>query len=104
MIAYPLQMLFPGLTEGYTFVFFKNWTDGIVLVYLALFVICCLMNKKVAPKENSWIPPLLFTVGQFVFMIGVTTIDEGSALIMLIIFILALFKTWYDWKHQNEDF
>jgi hypothetical protein len=79
----------------------NGFTDGFIVLYVAIFLICVVFNRKVLPNGAAFLSSG-FSLFQLVVLIWVAAEgDDSSMLVMFFVFIISLYKANYDRNNVN---
>jgi hypothetical protein len=79
----------------------NTFTDGFIVLYVAIFLVCIVFNNKVMPGGGVFLSSG-FSLLQLVVLIWVAAEgDDSSMLIMFFVFIISLYKANYDRRNSG---
>jgi thiol:disulfide interchange protein len=80
----------------------NGYSMGFIILYCVIFLVCIVFNKMVFPHYPYMLSGL-FMIGQFVLMALMASayMDQGSAIVMIIVFLIAVLKFSYDMQARG---
>jgi hypothetical protein len=87
-----MQALFASLSQ---------MTDGAVIIYTALFLVCVVFNRKWL-RSAAWLPPGAFFMFQIYVISNMNTADETSVVLMILLALIAFVRTWTEYSSRDQ--
>jgi uncharacterized membrane protein len=76
-------------------------TDGAVIIYTALFLICIVFNRKWL-RAAAWLPPGAFFMFQIYIVSTMSQADETSLVLMVLLALIAFVRTWTEYSSRDQ--